>query len=228
MGKTTIKKYLKYAFGEIILVVIGILIAVGINNWNQRTQLNSSNVELRKNVINQLEKDILHIETYEKELDTLQNNYLNILDKAHDKSMLKRGSVVGTLLFSLNTMDTDTHVINMIDNAKLNESKASEKLLNLNAAYKIYLEEIKDVEDLIFETITDNLKEIERTQDWYTDFITDFVCKNECISYLKNDKRHKARMASLRFLYVNSYGNIIRALKKDLISYKNDLELIVE
>jgi len=29
-------KYLKYAFGEIILVVIGILIALQINNWNQK------------------------------------------------------------------------------------------------------------------------------------------------------------------------------------------------
>jgi hypothetical protein len=28
-------KYFKYAIGEIILVVIGILIALQINNWNQ-------------------------------------------------------------------------------------------------------------------------------------------------------------------------------------------------
>jgi len=28
-------KYLKYAIGEIMLVVIGILIALSINNWNQ-------------------------------------------------------------------------------------------------------------------------------------------------------------------------------------------------
>ena len=32
-GKTT--KYFKYAVGEIVLVVIGILIALSINNWNQ-------------------------------------------------------------------------------------------------------------------------------------------------------------------------------------------------
>ncbi len=32
-GKTS--KYLKYAIGEIILVVIGILIALSINNWNE-------------------------------------------------------------------------------------------------------------------------------------------------------------------------------------------------
>ena len=28
-------KYIKYAIGEIILVVLGILIALQINNWNQ-------------------------------------------------------------------------------------------------------------------------------------------------------------------------------------------------
>ena len=29
-------KYLKYAIGEILLVVIGILIALSINNWNEK------------------------------------------------------------------------------------------------------------------------------------------------------------------------------------------------
>lgn len=41
-GKTS--KYLKYAIGEIILVVIGILIALQINNWNQ----NNSNKKLER------------------------------------------------------------------------------------------------------------------------------------------------------------------------------------
>ena len=36
MEKNKTGKYLKYAIGEIILVVIGILIAVSINNWNER------------------------------------------------------------------------------------------------------------------------------------------------------------------------------------------------
>jgi len=37
-GKTS--KYLKYAIGEIILVVIGILIALSINNWNESRKEN--------------------------------------------------------------------------------------------------------------------------------------------------------------------------------------------
>ena len=35
-GKTT--NYLKYAIGEIVLVVIGILIALSVNNWNQENK----------------------------------------------------------------------------------------------------------------------------------------------------------------------------------------------
>ena len=34
MEKNKIGKYLKYAIGEIILVMIGILLALQINNWN--------------------------------------------------------------------------------------------------------------------------------------------------------------------------------------------------
>lgn len=47
MANNQTKKYLKYAIGEILLVVIGILIALQINNWN----------EIRKN--RNLEKEFL-------------------------------------------------------------------------------------------------------------------------------------------------------------------------
>ena len=35
LSENKISKYLLYAIGEILLVVIGILIALSINNWNQ-------------------------------------------------------------------------------------------------------------------------------------------------------------------------------------------------
>ena len=35
MSENKTGKYLKYAIGEIILVVVGILIALQINNWNE-------------------------------------------------------------------------------------------------------------------------------------------------------------------------------------------------
>jgi hypothetical protein len=54
-GKTG--KYLKYAIGEILLVVIGILIAVQINNWNQ----SRNRVETETTLLKQLKVEMLNI-----------------------------------------------------------------------------------------------------------------------------------------------------------------------
>ena len=45
-GKTS--KYIKYSIGEIILVIIGILFALQINNWNEnRKSANKTNTYLK-------------------------------------------------------------------------------------------------------------------------------------------------------------------------------------
>lgn len=53
--KTT---YFKYAIGEIILVVIGILIALQINNWNKNRKNTNIETNLLVEIKNGLEKDL--------------------------------------------------------------------------------------------------------------------------------------------------------------------------
>ena len=55
-GKTG--KYLKYAIGEIVLVVIGILIALQINNWNENRKLENSKETLMFALKKELRADI--------------------------------------------------------------------------------------------------------------------------------------------------------------------------
>jgi len=60
-GETT--KYLKYAIGEILLVVIGILIALSINNWNEgRKEAKLAKVYL-KGIQNDLQKDFVLLDS---------------------------------------------------------------------------------------------------------------------------------------------------------------------
>ena len=47
MEKNKTGKYLKYAFGEIILVVIGILIAIQLNEWRN----DKANANQKQNVL---------------------------------------------------------------------------------------------------------------------------------------------------------------------------------
>ena len=49
-----LKRYLLYAIGEILLVVIGILIALQVNNWNHQSNENEIEIAL----LQQLEKDL--------------------------------------------------------------------------------------------------------------------------------------------------------------------------
>jgi len=55
-------KYLIYAIGEIILVVIGILIALSINNWNETNKLDREETKLLVSLHNDFEENKTRIE----------------------------------------------------------------------------------------------------------------------------------------------------------------------
>lgn len=58
-GKTT--KYITYAAGEIVLVVIGILIALQINNWNENKKAKTTEIYVLNEVLSNLKEDALII-----------------------------------------------------------------------------------------------------------------------------------------------------------------------
>ena len=62
MQKNKLTTYLLYAVGEIVLVVIGILIAVSINNWNQRRILEAEQKVLLEEVSKAISFDSLLVE----------------------------------------------------------------------------------------------------------------------------------------------------------------------
>lgn len=76
-GKT--KRYLKYALGEIVLVVIGILIALSINNWNEHRKNILEETVILNNLIEDLKADI---KGYNESIAWLESR------KAHVNSLL--------------------------------------------------------------------------------------------------------------------------------------------
>ncbi len=58
-GKTV--KYLKYAIGEIMLVVIGILIALQVNNWNENRKLKVEEIKVLKELREDLIQSIMDV-----------------------------------------------------------------------------------------------------------------------------------------------------------------------
>ena len=54
-------KYFKYAIGEIVLVVIGILIGLSINNWNETRKKSSLTKNYRLKLIEELDSHIIKV-----------------------------------------------------------------------------------------------------------------------------------------------------------------------
>jgi len=61
LRENQVGKYLKYALGEILLVVLGILIALQVNNWNEDKQL----AETQK----------IYLKEFSADVEKMYNNY---------------------------------------------------------------------------------------------------------------------------------------------------------
>ncbi len=59
-------KYMRYAIGEIVLVVVGILIALQINTWNEERKGNSAKEDYVKSLIEELKGDTAYLNYYIK------------------------------------------------------------------------------------------------------------------------------------------------------------------
>ena len=95
------RRYLLYANGEIALVVIGILIALQINNWNQNRvnrqfekdylerfvldlERDTSLIGFIENGIERKEKDLIVVRSYLNEPNTiLTDSVMHVLDRSH-------------------------------------------------------------------------------------------------------------------------------------------------
>ena len=73
-------KYLVYAIGEIFLVVIGILIALQINTWNQNNQIKQKEFKSLSELQTNLLTNIAEIESFEEDQKDIINRISKILE----------------------------------------------------------------------------------------------------------------------------------------------------
>ncbi len=131
-GKTT--NYLKYAIGEIILVVIGILFALSINNWNQNRKDKIEEKAILKTLLENLNAAKKQSEDLISEEDTLKIRLIRIIginsNQSKTKDTIIPDSIFKNAVWELqsdqptfNTYNNlkNTNKLSLIKNEKINE-----------------------------------------------------------------------------------------------------------
>ncbi len=151
-------KYLLYAIGEIILVVIGILIALQINNWNITTQ----NKEQEKQILAQLLKEYTsNLEQINQKID-IRNEMLNscysLLGYRTETNNQIVADSLDAHLFRISirpTFDPELSVTNELINSGKLYLLDDITLRNEISSYSSSLSELKEEEQIIL-NLTEN------------------------------------------------------------------------
>ena len=143
-------KYLIYAIGEIILVVIGILIALQINNWNDSKNQSKKELEFLVNLENDLKSDIAYMMRHDSTYAILEREAeigLNLFYKAKtikdiDSIETLTGQIWNELYINQNTY---SEMINSGNLYSMKNKNLKEAIMTyyLDAdAYKYYIRQI--------------------------------------------------------------------------------------
>jgi hypothetical protein len=87
-------RYMRYAIGEIALVVVGILIALSINNWNEKLKNNKLKEFYMKSLVEDLTRDTIDI----NRVASLQEKEIYLLQSFTDRIYRQSSTTIDTIL----------------------------------------------------------------------------------------------------------------------------------
>ncbi|MCJ7467189.1 MAG: DUF6090 family protein [Maribacter sp.] len=131
--------YFKYAIGEIVLVVIGILIALQINNWNDEQKAKRIEENFFENVLVDLKKDQeklnYYIKFHIKRIEYLDTLLTYIRNPNRTMGIDKFGEYVEPLFYSVNPTNNVTTFDSAKSMGEFNNFKEKELLKDLSRYY---------------------------------------------------------------------------------------------
>jgi hypothetical protein len=148
-GKPTLPtgRYLKYAIGEIVLVVIGILIALQINNWNEQRKDRTKEHILLKQLHEDYQADLVQLEEKMATREKMIASGVALLEAFDDPNGANRDSVIKDISILGNdpTFDPIQNDLNSSENLRLIRNVKLSRLLSNWSSDVVAVKEIEDV-----------------------------------------------------------------------------------
>lgn len=164
-------KYIRYAVGEILLVVIGILIALQVNNWNEHRKNHQDEIKYLEDFRHDLKNDIIQLEQLAK-ITTIKSDkcikLLYIIKNNSEINLFEFSTDILNLLFGADFVPNDNTYTAFINSGSLNLIENDSIKTQLIQIYSNY-EDInqaenfmkREYEQFIFNRAFEKIKNIE-------------------------------------------------------------------
>ncbi len=221
MSENKTGKYVKYAIGEILLVVIGILIALQVNNWNESRQKRLK----EKTVLTAIHKEFSE---NKKQLDTVVS-YHSMAKQSCEK-------LIAMFPIDVKTNNLDSigkHVYNTLSHYTFNPANGSFKgLINTSSLDVISNNELREILVSWNDLVLDYQEDEEVGKSIVQNHLDPLFAKNIDFNMNFDDERNKLDMLeSLEFEYniklrLLSLNDILEGYEFDQL--ENSLNRIIE
>jgi hypothetical protein len=183
-------KYFKYAIGEIVLVVIGILIALQINNWNEKEQNKTKIVSVFKDIQEDLINDIKETDRFYNQFYKKQDSLaLKIIQGEYDKKDYLNSEnsnlpFVGTFDYPLVISEQSFMVLN--ENKSIIPKEYKNIIKDLNSLYiedKFFLnQELNELK-----SITYSFQNKLYRKPWFRKLLYKYETTEKATNYFKSE-----------------------------------------
>jgi hypothetical protein len=200
-------KYSKYALGEIIIVIIGIVVAVIMHNWNeQRKKRNNFNkvlVEVEKELIMNINSVRGGLDFYNNR-DSICQRILYDTLTINDFTVDRYGYNLMTVVFRTTapTIKTDAFSKLMIDSEDISAEQDSVSK-RLTFLYTDLKDGVFRYNDFMWELTAENLKTYQ-IYPWFKNLIL-YLPFEEAIPFYLNDSIHKNRVTNYALIGVYNH-----------------------
>ena len=214
MEKNKTGKYLKYAIGEIILVVIGILIALSISNWNENRKLNNKIKDVHLIIQNDLLSDIEIIDEVLLSTYSKDSIFKKIITKNITYDEYKNCKEC-TSIFGFPDITFNKRGIKLLEENSTNSDSNLDSLsIEIIKFYNHFNAEIDVATVEISEDFHDNYSYFKNNKAWFEDFINGKI-NDEFIKYAITSTDYRNRVNSFYLLYFKIYLGHLREYKQE-------------
>jgi len=215
-------KYLRYATGEVILVVIGILIALQINNWNEDRKAVIYQNNILQVIQSDLEEDIIVIDGLLAIMEPKEKYFLKIANKTMTREDYKNCKECDRIISGFPDISLQKRGFNLLlENVQFKNDKEDQLLKSIHLFYSYYNTEIGvDITEVthLFNVNYDYW--INKEYEWVGDFLLSI--KNEkFIDYTFSSGDYRNRVINF---YTSFYLNYIQHLK----GYRKEAKVLIE